>query len=63
MNQWSVLSPLQFHVVMDVVTSETRSGIPSECMMMTLVLTAPLMEMTLVLTAPLMEPLGRRLVE
>ena len=51
MNQWSVFSPLLFAVVMDVVPSEARSGIPSKLMYAD----------DLVLTAPIMEPLGRRL--
>ena len=53
MNQWSVLSPLQLSVVMDVVPSEARRGIPSEL----------LCADDLVLTAPIMEPLGIRLAE
>ena len=32
MNQGSVLSPLLFGVVMDVILREARSGIPSEWM-------------------------------
>ena len=53
MHQGSVLSPLLFGVVMDVVSSEARSGIPSEL----------LYADDLVLTAPIMEQLGRRLAE
>ena len=30
LHQWSILSPLLFADVMDVVSSETRSGLPSE---------------------------------
>ena len=48
MHQGSVLSPLIFAVVMDGVTSEVRSGIPYD---------------GLVLVAPIMEPLGRRVTE
>ena len=45
MHQGSVLSPLLFVVVMDVVPSEARSGIPSELLYADdLVLMAPIME-------------------
>ena len=53
MNQWSVFCPLMFAIVIDVVPSEVRSGIPSEL----------LYADDLVLTAPIMEQLGRRLAE
>ena len=53
MHQVSVLSPLLFVVVMDVVPSEARSGIPSELQYAD----------DLVLIAPIMEPLGRRVTE
>ena len=52
-HQGSVLSPLLFATVMDVVTSETRSGLPSEL----------LYADDLVIIAPTMEQLGRRVVE
>ena len=48
--QGSVLSPLLFAVVMDVVSSEARSDLPSEL----------LYADELVLMAPSMEQLGRR---
>ena len=51
MNQWSVLSPLLFAVVTDVVPGEARSGIPSELVYAN------------DLTAPIMEPLGIRVAE
>ena len=35
LHQGSVLSPLLFAAVMNVVSSEARSGLPSECMLMT----------------------------
>ena len=50
LHQGSVLSPLLFAAVMDVVSSETRSGLPSELMYAD----------NLVLMAPTMEQLGRR---
>ena len=50
MHQGSVLSPLLFVVVMDVVPSDARSGIPSEL----------LYAGDLFLMAPIMEPRGRR---
>ena len=43
--QGSILSPPLFDVVMGVVSSETRSGVPSELLYAdVLVLMAPLME-------------------
>ena len=51
--QGSVLSPLLFVVVMDVVSSEARSGLPSEL----------LYADDLVHMAPSMEQLGRRVAE
>ena len=51
--QGSVLSPLLFSVVMDVVSSETRSGLPSEL----------LYADNLVLMAPTLEQLGRCVAE
>ena len=53
LHQESVLSQLLFAVVMDVVTSEARSGLPSEL----------LYADDLVLMAPTMEQLGRRVAE
>ena len=53
MLQWSVFSPLLFAVVMDVIPSEDRSGIPSEF----------LYSDDLVLMAQIMEPLDRRVTE
>ena len=53
MHHGSVLSPLLFGIVMDVVSSEGRSGIPPEL----------LYADDLVLTALIMEQLGRRLAE
>ena len=53
LHQRSVLSPLLFAVVMDVVSSETRSGLPSEL----------LYADGLVLVAPTMEQHGRRVAE
>ena len=54
MHQGSVLSPLLFTAVMDVVSSEARSGgVPSEL----------LYADDLVLMAPTMEKLGRRVAE
>ena len=43
MHQGYVLSPLIFGVVMDVVSSEARSSIPSELYADDLVLMAPIM--------------------
>ena len=51
--QGSVLSPLLFASVMDVVSSEARSGLPSEL----------LYADDLVLMAPTMEQLGSRVAE
>ena len=51
--QGSVLSPLLFAAVMDVVSSEARSGLPSEL----------LYADDLVSMAPTMEQLGRRVAE
>ena len=53
LHQWSVLSPLLFAAVMDVVSSEARSGLPSEW----------LYADDLVLIAPTMEQLGRHVAE
>ena len=53
MHQRSVLSPLLFVVVMDVVPSDARSGIPSEL----------LYADDLVLMAPIIEPFNRRVTE
>ena len=53
LHQGSVLSPLLFAVVMDVVSSEARSGLPSELLYVD----------DLVLMAPTMEQLGRRVAE
>ena len=52
LHQWSVLSPLLF-AVRDVVSSEARSGLPSEL----------LYADDLVPMAPTTEPLGRRVAE
>ena len=52
LHQGSVLSPLLFAAVMDVVSSETRSDLPSEL----------LYADDLVIMAPTMEQLGRRRV-
>ena len=49
-HQGSVLSPLLFTVLMDVVSSEARSGLPSEL----------LYADDLVIMAPTMEQIGRR---
>ena len=49
LHQGSVLSPLLFSAVMDVVSSEARSGLPSEL----------LYAVDLVIMAPTMEQLGR----
>ena len=48
-----VLSPLLCAVVMDVVSSEARSGLPSELLYVD----------DLVLMAPTMEQLGRRVAD
>ena len=53
MHQGAVLSLLLFAAVMDVVSSEARSGLPSEL----------LYADDLVLMAPTMEQLGRRVAE
>ena len=53
MHQRSVLSPLLFVVVIDVVHSDARSGIPSELMYAD----------DLGLMAPIMEPLDGRVTE
>ena len=53
LHQGSILSPLLFAVVMDVISSEARSGLPSEL----------LYADDLVLMAPTMEQLGRRVAE
>ena len=50
---YSVLSPLQFGVVMDVVPSEVRSNIPSMLLYADDVLPR----------TPIIEPLGRRVTE
>ena len=53
LHQGSVLSPLLFAAAMDVVSSEARSGLPSEL----------LYADDLVIMAPTMEQLGRRVAE
>ena len=53
LHQLSVLSPLLFAVVMDVVFSETRCGLPSEL----------LYADDVVLMAPTMKQLGRHVAE
>ena len=53
LHQGSVLSPLLFAAVMDVVSSEARSGLPSEL----------LYADDLVIMAPAMEQLGRRVAD
>ena len=53
LHQGSVLSPLLFTAVMDVVSSEARSGLPSEL----------LYADDLVIVAPTMEQLGRWLAD
>ena len=53
LHQGSVLSPLLFSAVMDVVSSEARSGLPSEL----------LYADDLVMMAPTMEQLGRRVAD
>ena len=53
LHQGSVLSPLLFSAVMDVVSSEARSGLPSEL----------LYADNLVIMAPTMQQLGRRVAD
>ena len=53
LHQGSVLSPLLFAVIMDVVSSEARNGLPSEL----------LYADDLLFMAPTMEQLGRRVAE
>ena len=53
LHQGSVLSPLLFAAVMDVVSSEARSGLPSEL----------LYADDLVIMAPTMEQLSRRVAD
>ena len=53
LHQGSVLSPLLFTAVVDVVSSEARSGLPSEL----------LYADDLVIMAPTMEQLGRRVAD
>ena len=53
LHQGSVLSPLLFVAVMDVVSSEARSGLPSEL----------LYADVLIIMAPTMEQLGRRVAD
>ena len=53
LHQGSVLSPLLFAAVMDVVSSEARSGLPSVL----------LYADDLVIMAPTMEQLGRRVAD
>ena len=53
LHQASMLSPLLFAAVMDVVSSEARSGLPSEL---------PYAD-DLVIMTPIMEQLGRRVAE
>ena len=53
LHQGSVLSPLLFDVVMDVVSSEARNGLPSKL----------LYADDLIPMAPTMVQLGRRVVE
>ena len=53
LHQVSVLSPLLFSAVMDVVSSEARSSLPSEL----------LYTDDLVIMEPTMEQLGRRVAE
>ena len=52
LHQGSVLGPLLFAAVMDVVSSEVRSGLPSEL----------LYANDLIIMTPTMEQLGRRLI-
>ena len=53
LHQGSVLSPLLFAAVMDVVSSEARSGLPSQLLYLD----------DLVIMAPTMEQLGRRMAD
>ena len=53
--QWSVLSPLLFAVVMDAVSSEARSGLPSELLYAD--------DLVHVLMTPTMEQLCRPVAE
>ena len=53
LHQGSVLSPLLFAAVVDIVFSEARSGLPSEL----------LYDDDLVIMAPTMEQLGKRVAE
>ena len=53
LHQGSVLSPLLFAAVMDVVSSEARRGLPAELMYTD----------DLVIMAPTMEQLGRRVAD
>ena len=53
LHQGSALSPLLFAIVMDVVSSEARNGLPTEL----------LCADDLVLMAPTVEQLGRRVAE
>ena len=53
LHQGSVLSPLLFAIVMDVVYSEARRGLPSEL----------LYADDIVMMAPTMEQLGRRMAK
>ena len=53
LHQGSVLSPLLFAAVMDVVSSEARSGLPSKLLYVD----------DLILIAPTMEQLGRRVAD
>ena len=53
LHQGSVLSPLLFSAIMEVVSSDARSGLPSEL----------LYADDLVLMAPTMEKFGRRVAE
>ena len=53
LHQGSILSPLLFAAVMDVVSNEARSGLPSEL----------LYADDLVIMAPTMEQLGRRVAD
>ena len=53
LHQWSVLSPLLFAAVMDVLSSKARSGLPSEL----------LYADDLVIMASIMEQIGRRVAD
>ena len=53
LHQGSVLSPLLFAAVMDVVSIDARSGLPSELLYVD----------DLVIMAPTMEPIGRRVAD